>query len=90
MYAHIAKELNSNAFLTLLRGAGTRAWLVEAADGRSAVGYGVVQPAPDGAADALELKRLYVLHRFAKLGLGARLMHEALDFARERVPSASP
>lgn len=63
-------------------------WLVEALPGEAPVGYAVMGPAavpvPDPRPDDLELKRIYLLHRFQGAGWGRRLMEAALQRARER------
>ncbi|MFC3550478.1 GNAT family N-acetyltransferase [Lysobacter cavernae] len=63
-------------------------WVAQTAVGAAPVGYAVLTPAalpvPDPQPDDLELKRIYLLHRFHGGGLGARLMQAAIDVARER------
>ena len=53
-------------------------------EGGAPVGYAVLGPADlpleTGGRD-MELKRIYVLHRFHGEGIGRRLMHMALDGA---------
>jgi diamine N-acetyltransferase len=56
-------------------------WIAETIPGRSAIGYAVVL-FPSGAGGG-EIKRLYVLHRFQRNGLGHRLMNEILATARD-------
>jgi len=63
---------------------GYRLWVAEMEEGRAPVGYAALTP-PDlpvatGEKD-VELKRIYLLHRFHGTGLGARLMETALDAA---------
>jgi ribosomal protein S18 acetylase RimI-like enzyme len=62
-----------------------RTWLAEIEPGNAPVGYLVVTPAslplPDLRADDLEVKRIYLLHRVQRAGLGRRLMQQAVDFA---------
>ena len=69
-----------------LIGGEARLWLAEAAEGRAPVGY-LVMTAPDlpladlGPGD-VEIKRIYVLHRFHGDKVGWALMKTALDAAR--------
>jgi hypothetical protein len=49
--------------------------------GRSAIGYAVALLPSDGAF-GIEIKRLYVLHRFQQKGLGYLLLNEVLASAR--------
>jgi ribosomal protein S18 acetylase RimI-like enzyme len=62
-----------------------RLWLAEA-DRRAPVGYAASAPPdlplPDLSPADIEIKRLYVLHRFHGLKLGWRLMQAALDEAK--------
>lgn len=60
-------------------------WIAEVDEGRAPLGYAVLSP-PDLpvplAEDDIELKRIYLLHRFHGVGIGARLMAAAADGAR--------
>lgn len=63
-------------------------WLAEAQSGRAPVGFSMLSP-PDLSSVAtyesdLELKRIYLLHRFHGGGHGAALMQAAIDEARAR------
>lgn len=63
-------------------------WLAEARSGRAPVGFSMLSP-PDLSSvathdDDLELKRIYLLHRFHGGGHGAVLMRAAIDEARAR------
>ncbi|MFN9834464.1 MAG: GNAT family N-acetyltransferase [Phenylobacterium sp.] len=64
---------------------GWRAWLAEIADTRAPVGFSLScppdLPLPIGPGD-VELKRIYLLHRFQGGGDGARLMAAAEAAAR--------
>jgi diamine N-acetyltransferase len=64
-----------------------RCWLVEAGAGRAPVGYLVLSPPDlplaDLAANDLEIKRIYLLHPFQRLGLGRALMQQATTYARD-------
>jgi len=55
-------------------------WIAETIPGHSAVGYAVTLDPSDGG-PGVEIKRLYVLHRFQQHGLGHRLMNEILATA---------
>jgi len=63
-------------------------WLAETRSGRAPVGFAMLSPAdlPSVATreDDLELKRIYLLHRFHGGGHGAALMQVAIDEARAR------
>jgi diamine N-acetyltransferase len=65
-----------------------RCWLTEAINGSAPVGYLVVGPSDlplaDLAAQDLEVKRIYLLHRFQRLGLGRAMMDAALEWARAK------
>lgn len=61
-------------------------WLAETPEGRAPVGYAALTPpdlpvATDEIAD-VELKRIYLLHRFHGAGQGAALLHAAIEAAR--------
>ena len=63
-------------------------WLAEAQSGRAPVGFSMLSP-PDLSSVAthdgdLELKRIYLLHRFHGGGHGAALMQVAIGEARAR------
>ena len=59
-------------------------WIAEIISGRSAVGYAVALLSPNaGIGVEMEIKRLYVLHRLQKSGLGGRLLNAILDTARQ-------
>ncbi len=61
-------------------------WLAEAAEGGAPIGYAVCCPATIPVADPrpgdLELRRIYVLHRFHGAGVGRSLMDAVMDSAR--------
>jgi ribosomal protein S18 acetylase RimI-like enzyme len=63
-------------------------WLARAEPGGAPVGYMLLSkpdaPARDPRPDDLEIKRLYLLHRVQRLGLGQRLLELALAHAREQ------
>jgi diamine N-acetyltransferase len=61
------------------------AWIVEAAVG-APIGYAMLCPAslPGRQAGDIELKRIYILHRWHGTGLGGALYRAVEDEARER------
>jgi ribosomal protein S18 acetylase RimI-like enzyme len=71
-----------------LAAADAHVWLAEAAHGGAPVGYLVLAPAdlplPDLSPQDLEIKRVYLLHRFQGAGLGRGLMEAARARAVER------
>lgn len=72
------------AYAGLLREPGARAWLAETLPGRVPVAYLLLtRPDLPGAnADDLEVRRVYVLHRYHGRKLGARLLEHAIAAAR--------
>ena len=59
-------------------------WAVETAVGRSAIGYLVALISPNAVSGPeIEIKRLYLLYRFHRNGLGQLLMNEVLAAARQ-------
>lgn len=84
--AHCARQHGPEVYAGWLASAGHRLWIAEAPEGAAPVGYAVLGPPdlplPTSAAD-VEIKRIYLLHRFQGQGLGAALMRACLDGARE-------
>lgn len=84
--AHCARQHAPEVYAGWLASADHRLWIAEAAEGVAPLGYVVLGPpdlpAPTTASD-VEIKRLYLLHRFQGRGLGAGLMSAALEGARE-------
>jgi diamine N-acetyltransferase len=82
--AHCRKQHSAEKYAAMLADADTR--IVAAEVKGSAVGYAVVCP-PDlpvpTTADDMELKRIYVLHRFQGSGMGAALMEWTVETARK-------
>ncbi len=82
--AHCAAQHVDAAYRTFLAG-GSRAWIAEAQPGGAPIGFALIGK-PDlavaGEGD-IELKRIYALARFHGTGLGAALMHQALDAASD-------
>jgi ribosomal protein S18 acetylase RimI-like enzyme len=85
--AHCAHEHSPDLYRSTLRQPRARAWLAEAPVGRAAVGYILLGEntllVPDRRPDDLEIKRIYLLHRFHGTGTGRALMDTALAAARE-------
>jgi len=61
-------------------------WLVEAGPGKAPVGYLALSP-PDLPMDLtskdVEVRRIYILHPFQRLGIGRAMMERANGYARE-------
>ena len=86
--AHGERQHAPQVYASWLANPACGCWLAEADTGGAPVGYQVLGP-PDLAladlsADDVEIKRLYLLHRFQRRGLGRLLMDVAGDWARER------
>jgi ribosomal protein S18 acetylase RimI-like enzyme len=82
---HCRKEHSEARYAGWLAKPGYGFRLAAAAQGGAPVGYAMISP-PDlpvpSAEGDVELKRIYLLHRFHGSGLGARLMAAAIDAAR--------
>jgi ribosomal protein S18 acetylase RimI-like enzyme len=80
---HAARQHSAAKYEQWLADPACRTWLVEAAGG-APVGYLVATP-PDLpitiAPGDLEIRRIYVLHRYQRLGLGRWLMEEVQRWA---------
>lgn len=81
--AHCRKHHSAEKYAAMLADPGTVACVAEVQG--AAVGYAVVC-APDlpvpTTADDMELKRIYLLHRFQGSGMGAALMQWSVDTAQ--------
>lgn len=86
--AHCERQHAPTVYRDWLADAGMRIWLAEAMPGRAPIGYLVLAPAKlpvaEPRADDLEIKRIYLLHRFHGQRVGKRLMDAAVDHARAR------
>ncbi len=84
---HCAHEHAQARYAAWLADPAYRIWGAEIAPGRALVGYAVLSP-PDlpGATEPgdMELKRLYLLHRFHGGGTGAALMGAVVEAARSQ------
>lgn len=84
--AHVARQHDPAAYARWLGDPHCRCWIAEHLPGGAPVGYLVATPPdlplPDITARDLEIRRIYVLHRFQGTGLGRALMKEVLAAAR--------
>lgn len=85
--AHCANQHAAVIYRSWLEDGKVRIWIAESGVGNAPVGYLVLAPpklpVTDPRPDDLEVKRIYLLHRFQGNGLGRRLMAEAIASARE-------
>lgn len=83
---HCFKQHSAEKYAEWIRDPGSIVWLAEVQPGSAPVGYLVMTkpdlPLRDISPADLEVKRIYLLHRFQGSGLGARLMREAEINAR--------
>ncbi|HVT72610.1 MAG TPA: GNAT family N-acetyltransferase [Lacunisphaera sp.] len=81
LIAHCQRQHAVEKYAAWLRDGHTAIWMAEVEPGRAPIGYLVLTapdlPLPDVGPHDLEVKRVYLLHRFQGGGVGARLMHEA-------------
>ena len=84
--AHCADRHAANVYTAWLADGATRIWIAETEFGAAPVGYlvlGVPDFAlPDSQDGDLEIKRVYLLHRFQHAGVGKQLMQAAITAAR--------
>jgi ribosomal protein S18 acetylase RimI-like enzyme len=84
--SHVAHQHSPDVYARWLNDAASRCWLLEFAAGKSPVGYAVVTrpdlPLPEVTAEDLEIRRIYLLHKYQRAGLGARLMQAVMEHAR--------
>lgn len=87
----IETEQTREDYRALLDDPNVSIWLAEIERGQAAVGYLALAPRLGGETTGgergkavLEIKRLHVLHRFHRNGLGKRLVNEAIKEARLR------
>jgi ribosomal protein S18 acetylase RimI-like enzyme len=82
--AHIETEHSAESYRTWLQSDIAKIWVAETSVGRSAIGYAVALTSQNnGFYVEMEIKRLYVLYRFHRNGLGHSLMNEVLVTARK-------
>jgi len=80
---HCDIEHGEPRYAAWLKTPGYRLWLAEV-EGGAPVGYAVLGPVDlpiETTVRDMELKRIYLLHRFEGLGVGRRLMDTALEAA---------
>jgi ribosomal protein S18 acetylase RimI-like enzyme len=86
--AHCRRAHQPRVYRGWLQDPQARVWLAQTAQGGAPVGYLVLAaadlPLADLDAQDLEIKRVYLLHRFQRMGLGRRLMEAAREHARQR------
>ena len=84
--AHCAQAHAATVYGGWLADERYRIWIALAQPGLAPVGFAVLAPSdlpvPDPAPDEVEIKRIYLLNRFQRSGLGQRLMMLAIDHAR--------
>lgn len=84
--AHCAREHDRSVYRGWLADPAMRIWLAEVQPGSAPIGYLVMAPSKLPVADPregdLEIKRIYLLHRFHGHRVGQRLMGQALAHAR--------
>ena len=84
---HVARQHAASVYERWLADPQCRCWLAEHLPGRAPVGYAVLTPPdlplPDLAPGDLEIRRIYLLHRFQRGGLGRRLMDQVIAHGRE-------
>jgi len=82
--AHVDAEHSTEKYGHWLASDFAHIWVVETAVGRSPIGYAVALTSQDaGSSTEMEIRRLYLLYRFHRKGLGQRLMDEILAAARQ-------
>src|SRR6267378_309515 len=82
--AHVETEHSAGSYRTWLQSDIAKIWVAETSVGRSAVGYAVALTSQNnGSCVEMEIRRLYVLYRFHRNGLGHSLMNEVLATARK-------
>ena len=84
--AHCARAHAPSVYAAWLQDAAVDIWIAETADGAGPVGYLVLAPSTlaQSVSGDLEVKRVYMLHRFHGGGIGSRLMDLAIDAAKAR------
>jgi ribosomal protein S18 acetylase RimI-like enzyme len=87
MLAHCTKQHAPAIYRDWLNDARSTCWLARAAPGGAPVGYAVLAPASVPVADPdpsdLELKRIYLLHPYQRLGFGRIMVDAAASVARD-------
>jgi ribosomal protein S18 acetylase RimI-like enzyme len=85
---HCERQHSIAKYNAWLKDPASAAWIAETETGRAPAGYLVLTspdlPLEDLSTDDAEIKRVYLLHRFQGLKIGARLMEEARAQAKNR------
>jgi ribosomal protein S18 acetylase RimI-like enzyme len=85
--AHCASQHAPDIYEQWLADPRSRCWIAAASHGAAPVGYLVLAPADvpvkDPEPSDLEIKRIYLLHRFQRCGIGRKLMDVTIRYARE-------
>lgn len=83
--AHCHKQHNADVYRHYFEDAQTQAWLATVEPGQAPVGYAMLTtpelPLDDLTDRDIELKRIYVLTRFQRFGVGAQLLERAAAHA---------
>ena len=86
--AHNQQQHAASLYSGWLADPAYRCWLAEAVPGAAPIGYLVLSPVDLPLADLderdIEIKRIYLLHRFQRSRLGSRMMEVATQYARDR------
>jgi ribosomal protein S18 acetylase RimI-like enzyme len=84
LVAYVNAELSVADFGRIVVSDRMRAWIAETIVGKCVVGYAVAVSDENAKSfSSIELKRLYVFHRFHGNGLGSRLMEDVLSLAKQ-------
>ena len=79
----VQAEHSAERYRSWLESDFAKIWALETTAGCSAIGYVVALTVADaGFNQQMEIKRLYVLHRLERKGLGPPLLNEVLEDAR--------
>jgi ribosomal protein S18 acetylase RimI-like enzyme len=81
--AFVDAEHSAERYRLWLESDFAKIWIAETIPGHSAIGYAVALT-PSDDSFGIEIKRLYVLHRFHQNGLGHQLLNEILATARHQ------
>jgi diamine N-acetyltransferase len=80
----VEAEHSVERYRSWLKSDFARIWVAQTTMGGSAIGYAVALSASKAGLDQqMEIKRLYLLHRFHRRGLGHLLLNEILTTARK-------
>ncbi len=90
--AHCQHQHSPEVYRAWLEDNSVRVWIAETEAGHTPIGYLILMPSTLTLEDSreeregsdLEVKRIYLLHRFQGMGIGKRLMQSAISFAREK------